>query len=159
MYSNREQLGLDTHAFLRPVISGLGATRTLNEGESGSTVLLDKADGITVTLPAGCRAGTFFEFNVTVSSTSVGYKVITGAGTELLTGAIVNCDTDTSDAVAIWKALVGSSYISFTLGGSDTTKGGLKGDRVRVVKLNSTTWSVEGVTLGTGTVATPFATS
>lgn len=159
MNTIREQWSKDVLGFRRPIISGLGATRTLTEGESGSTVLLDKADGITITLPASAGVGTFFMFKVSVSSTSVGYKVITGAGTELLVGSIVNCDTDTSDAVAIWKALVGSSYISVNLGGSNTTKGGLEGDWFEVEKLDATTWSVKGVTNATGTVATPFSTS
>lgn len=159
MNTIREQLPGLSLAFTRPTISGLGATRTLNPDESGSSILLDRANGITITLPTTPVPGTFFEFMVSVTSTSVGYKVITGSATELLVGSIVNCDTDTSDAVAIWKALVGSSYISVNLGGADTTKGGLKGDYFRVTCLNATTWHVTGITNATGTVATPFATS
>ncbi len=159
MNSIREQWSGMKLAFRRPIISGITSTRLLAEDESGSTILLDKADGFTVTLPTGAKVGTFFDFMVTVSSTSVGYKVITGAGTELMVGGVVNCDTDSSNATLVFPALVGSSYISFTLGGSDTTKGGLKGDSIRVTCLNSTTWMVEGRVNGTGTVATPFATS
>lgn len=161
MNTLREQImnGGMSLALSRNTISGLGATRTLNPDETGSVIVLDRAAGTTVTLPTAPVPGTFFEFMVSVTSTSGGYKVITGAGTELMVGGILNCDTDTSDALAFWKALVGSSYISFTLGGADTTKGGLKGDRVRVTCLNSTTWQVEGMTNGTGTVATPFSTS
>lgn len=141
----------------RPVISGVGATRTLNENESGSLVLLDKADGQTYTLPAACVPGTFFDFFCTVTTTSSAAKVITGAGTELMVGSILNCDTDSSDAVAIWKSLVGTSNISVNFNGS--TKGGIKGDSFRLTKLNATTWNISGVTNGTGVVATPFATS
>lgn len=153
-------MSLDTHAFKRQVISGLGATRTLNEGESGSLIVLDKADGIVITLPAvtaGANAGTWFEFMVGVTCTSNSYKIITGAGTELMVGSIINCDTDTSDAVAIWKSLVATSNISVNLNG--TTKGGVKGDRIRVTNINATTWVVEGVLNGNGVVVTPFATS
>jgi len=84
---------------------------------------------------------------VSVTNTSVGNKIITGSASELLVGMILNCDTDSSDAVAIWKSLVGASNISVTLGGSDTTKGGLKGDWVRFTCLNATTWNVEGNTM------------
>ena len=143
----------------RNIISGLGATRTLKATESGSIIVFDRAAGTTVTLPAGAKKGTFFEFIVSVTSTSGGYKTITGAATELLCGSILNCDTDTSDAVAIWKALVGSSYISVNLGGADTTKGGLKGDCFTLTKVDDVMWQVTGVTNGTGSVATPFATS
>lgn len=160
MNTIREQIGLDNLAAKRAVISGLGLTRTLNEGESGSVIVLDKADGITVTLPAvtaGARPGTFFDFMVSVTSTSVGYKIITGAATELMVGAILNCDTDSANAVAIWPSLVGTSNISVNLNGG--TKGGIKGDTIRVTNLNATTWQVSGITNGTGVVATPFATS
>lgn len=143
----------------RPIIDGLGATLQLTAQQSGSIVCLDRAAGGTITLPAGAPNGTFFEFIVTVTNTSVGNKIITGAATELMVGYILNCDTDSSDAVAIWKSLVGTSNISFTLGGSDTTKGGIIGDRVVVTKVTSTKWEVVGNTGGTGTVATPFATS
>lgn len=143
----------------RNVISGLGATVTLSENSSGSLVLLDKADGIVITLPKfrTGMVGMFFDFVVSVTLTSNAYKIITGAAAELMVGSILNCDTDSSDAVAIWKALVASSYISVNFDGS--TKGGIKGDRIRLTCLNSTTWLVEGVTNGTGTVATPLATS
>lgn len=143
----------------RPIISGLGATLQLTEDQSGSIVCLDRAAGGTYTLPAGCANGTNFEFVVTVTNTSVGNKIITGAAAELMVGYISNCDTDTSDAMAVWKSLVGTSNISFTLGGTDTTKGGIIGDRVVVTKVTSTKWQVVGQTGGTGTVATPFATS
>lgn len=143
----------------RQIISGLGATLTLKEDQSGALVTLDRAAGGTYTLPANCAPGTWFEFWVTTTSTSVGNKIITGAAAELIVGMILNCDTDSSDAVAIWKSLVGTSNISLTLGGSDTTKGGLKGDRIVLTKLNTTTWGLTGFTLATGTVATPLATS
>ena len=141
----------------RNVISGSGATASLSESDSGSLVLFDRAAGIVFTLPAACAEGTWFEFAVTTTITSNAAKVITGAGTELLVGQILNCDTDTSDAVAIWKSLVATSNIAVSMNGS--TKGGIKGDRLLFTKANSTTWIVTGTTTGTGTVATPFATS
>lgn len=138
------------------VVSGQGATKTLSVSDSGSTVLFDRAAGIVYTLPSAA-AGLYFDFFVSVTITSNAAKVITAAGTELLVGTIINTDTDSSDAVASWKALVGSSYIAVSMNGSTT--GGIKGDWLRFTCLNSTTWNVQGLTLGTSTVATPFATS
>jgi|ERR1035437_1761759 hypothetical protein len=143
----------------RPIISGLGATLTLGADQSGSIICLDRAAGGTITLPLSAPLGTTFDFVVTVTNTSVGNKIITGVGTELLVGYIWNCDTDTSDAVAVWKSLVGASNISITLGGTDTTKGGIIGDCITLTKVTATKWQVTGVTGGTGTVATPFASS
>lgn len=141
---------------LRSVVSGSGATVTLTKDQSGSVVLFDRAAGIVFTLPAN-TPGMIFDFFVSVTITSGAAKVITAAGTELLVGTIINTDTDSSDAVASWKALVASSYIAVSMNG--TTTGGIKGDWLRFTCLNSTTWNVEGMTLGTSTVATPFATS
>jgi hypothetical protein len=140
----------------RPIIT-LTAARTLSEDQSGAVVVLNAAAGFTVTLPAACANGTFFDFVVGVTVTSVGAKVITGAATELMVGNIISTDTDSADAIASWKSHVGASNISFTLNG--TTRGGLIGDRIIVTKITSTTWQVTGTTLATGVVATPFATS
>lgn len=140
------------------VISGLGATRSLNENESGSTVLLDRAAGIVLTLPTA-KPGINFDFIVTTSVTSNSYKVITAAGTELLIGAYTNVDTDTSNAVAVFSGN-GSTHIAVTMAAaSSNSTGGLAGTKLRFTCLSSTRWEVEGIVLGAGTVATAFATS
>jgi len=140
----------------KPIITLTGAT-TLTEDQSGATVVANAAAGFTITLPALCPNGTNFELVLGTTITSVGLKVITGAATELMVGTIVNTDTDTTDTLASWKSLVGASNISFTLNG--TTKGGLIGDNIVLTKITSTKWQVNGTTLATGTVVTPFATS
>ena len=155
-------INLNNHVFgtvatRTPVISEAVATRSLNETESGSVCCFDRAAGIVYTLPAACAVGTYFDFVTTVTITSGAAKVITGAGTELMVGQITNVDTDTSDAVAIWKSLVATSNIAVSMNG--TTTGGIIGDYLHCVKVTSTKWSVTGVTTATGTVATPFATS
>lgn len=141
---------------VKPIVSGSGATVTLTKNQSGSTVLFDRAAGIVFTLPAN-TPGMYFDFFVSVTITGGAAKVITAAGTELLVGTIINTDTDSSDAVASWKSLVATSNIAVSMNGSTT--GGIKGDWLRFTCLNSTTWNVQGLTLGTGVVATPFATS
>jgi hypothetical protein len=133
------------------------AAQTLKEDDSGSLVSFNIAAGVTVTLPSGAQNGTFYDFVVETTVTSVADKVITGVGTELMVGGILNCDTDTSNATILFPSLVASSNIAVNLNGS--TRGGIKGDSFRCTKINSTTWLVEGRVNGTGTVATPFATS
>ncbi|MFP5260989.1 MAG: hypothetical protein ACLGJB_03685 [Blastocatellia bacterium] len=146
---------VDTIAAKQPVISGSGATRTLNELESGSLVLFDRAAGIVYTLPSA-KPGLTFDFVVTTTITSNNAKVITAAGTELLIGDVVSVDTDTSNAVANFTAN-GSTHIAITQNG--TTTGGIKGTHFRLKCLSSTLWVVDGVVQGSGVVATPFATS
>lgn len=140
----------------RNVISGSGATASLSEFDSGSLVLFDRAAGIVFTLPAGCAVGTKFEFIATVSVTSNAYKVITGAGTELLIGTLASVDTDTSDAMAGFSGN-GSTHVAVSANG--TTTGGLIGSKWCFEKVTSTQWQVSGTNRGSGTVATPFATS
>ena len=137
------------------VISGQGATRTLNANESGSTVLLDRAAGIVVTLPVA-KVGVYYDFVATASVTSNAYKIITGAGTELLIGGYTSVDTDTGNAVAFFSPN-GSTHIAVSSNG--TTTGGLLGTKLRFTCLSSTKWLVEGSVQGSGTVATAFSAS
>lgn len=146
---------VDTVQSKQNVISGSGATRTLNELESGSLVLFDRAAGIVFTLPTA-KPGLVFDFAVATTITSNSAKVITAAGTELLTGSLTSVDTDSSNAVASFTGN-GSTHIAVTQNG--TTTGGIKGTKIRFTCLSSTLWMVEGNLLGSGVVATPFATS
>ena len=138
------------------VISGQGATRTLAANESGALCKFDRAAGIVYTLPTAPISGTFYDFVVETSVTSNAAKILTGAGTELLIGGYTNVDTDTSNAVAAFTGN-GSTHVSVSMNG--TTTGGLLGTKLRFTCLSSTKWMVEGVVMGSGTVATAFATS
>lgn len=134
------------------------ATRTLSVDETGSTILLDRAAGIVVTLPLAV-AGLYYDFVVTTSVTSNSYKVITGAATEFLIGGYTNVDTDTSNAVAVFTGN-GSTHIAVTQAAALTNAtGGLIGSKLRFTCLSATRWMVEGIVQGAGTPATAFATS
>lgn len=137
------------------VISGQGATRALNEAESGSVCLFDRAAGIVYTLPSA-KPGIYFDFVITTTITSNSAKVITAVGTELLIGGYTNVDTDTSNAVAVFTGN-GSTHVAVTQNG--TTTGGILGTKLRFTCLSSTRWMVEGIVQGSGIVATAFATS
>lgn len=139
----------------RNLISGQGATRTLNENESGSLCLFDRAAGIVFTLPTA-KVGAYFDFVVTTTVTSNAAKVITGAGTELLIGGYTNVDTDTSNAVAVFTGN-GSTHVAVSMNGTST--GGRQGTVLRFTCLSATLWQVEGMMMGSGVVATAFATS
>lgn len=138
------------------VVSPTGAaTRTLSVDESNSTILLDRAAGVVVTLPLAVP-GLVYDFVATTSVTSNAYKVVTGAATEFLIGGYTNVDTDTSNAVAAFTGN-GSTHVSVSMNG--TTTGGLVGTKLRFTCLSTTRWMVEGIVQGSGTVATAFATS
>lgn len=148
----------DTVNTKKPLISGLGATRTLSVDETGDTILLDRAAGIVVTLPLAVP-GLVYDFVVTTSVTSNAYKIITGAATEFLIGGYTNVDTDTSNAVAVFTGN-GSTHVAINMAAaSSNSTGGLAGTRLRFTCVSLTRWEVEGMVLGGGAVATAFATS
>lgn len=137
------------------VIAGNVATRALSANESGSIVLFDRAAGTIYTLPPA-KVGTYFDFLVQTTITSNAAKIITAVGTELFDGALVSVDTDTGNATVGFVAN-GTSHIAMSMNG--TTTGGIKGTVIRVKCISSTRWIVDGTLLGSGVVATPFATS
>lgn len=153
--SNDQPFNVRYGRMSQPVIDGLGATRTLLAEESGSLIIADRAAGITLTLPAP-EKGLSFDLVVKTSITSNSLKVITDAGTTLLIGQVSSNDTDTSGA-AVYFAANGSTHIAITQNG--TTTGGLIGTRLKFTCVSTTQWLVEGIVNGSGTVATPFATS
>jgi hypothetical protein len=141
----------------RQVISGQGATRTLLPGESGALCLFDRAAGIVYTLPAPTTQdiGCYFDFATTVTITSNAAKVITDAATTFLVGG-VNVYIATS-ATTIGATANGTTIRAISSNG--TTTGGVIGDAYRVTLVSSTLWQISGLLSGSGTVATPFATS
>lgn len=136
-----------------PVIDANAATLTLTAAQSGSTVLLDRAAGVVVTLPAPV-AGLNFTFIAPVSVTSNNYKIITDAGTTFLLGQV---NVLVSTGTAKYFLGDGSTHVAVTMNG--TTTGGLLGTKLVFTCLNGTQWEVDGNASGSGTVATPFATS
>lgn len=145
----------DVANFKRPLINDMGATRTLSIDDTASTVVFNRAAGTVVTLPLAVP-GVFYEFLTSTAVTSNAYKIITGAATELLIGGVISNDSDTGGAVVAFDAN-GSTHIAISMNG--TTTGGLIGTRLRFTCLSTTRWIVEGVNVGSGVVATPFATS
>lgn len=137
----------------QPVIKDLGATRTLLKGESGSLVLFDDAAGHVITLPTA-EEGLHFDFLVSVSVTSNAHKVITASSAEFLLGAVTACS-----AAAAMDAFTADGSTHVALSANGTTTGGLIGERFTVRAISSTQWVIDGVTQGSGTLATPFATS
>ncbi len=139
----------------REVINNVGATRTLLPAESGALCLFDRAAGVVYTLPTPV-AGMQFEFSATVAVTSNAYKVITAAGTQFLIGSVMGGSLTVADSGDVFQA-DGTTHVSISMGGSTT--GGLVGGSIKFTAISSTQWVVEGDFVGSGTLATPFATS
>ena len=88
----------------------------------------------------------------TISTSSL--KIATD-GTDRYIGAVLSIDTDTSDAAVGFTAGASDDFINF----NGTTTGGVAGTWVQIVAVAALKYMVTGTVLGSGTVATPFATS
>ncbi len=141
------------------VIQGIGTSeRQLLASESGSLVIMDASDQITVRLPAPVL-GMTFEFLTTVSVTSSDtHKVITKTiASEFMVGGIGGFATDVAVGGDSFSAN-GTTHVAATSNGSTT--GGIIGQRLMFRAISTTQWAVSGYIVGTtGTQATPFATS
>jgi hypothetical protein len=147
--------GLSMHrARAQQIISGVGATRTLTAKESGALCLFDRAAGVVYTLPAPV-VGMEFEFATTVTITSNAAKVITNSASVFLLG-VVNIIL-VAAATTLAAAFNGTTHVAISSNG--TTTGGVIGDRFKVTALSSTQWAITGIVSGSGSLATPAATS
>ena len=136
------------------------ATRTISADESGATFLMNKAAGIVFTLPTPV-AGMKYKFVIGTDVTSTSYKIITGTpASEFIYGTVVMGVEATTPAANPGPKLFsgnGSTHVAITQNG--TTTGGLKGTTITLQAVSSTLWAVTGIVLGSGAIATPFATS
>ena len=146
--------GCKVRGLHRQVISEGVATRTLLQGEANALCLFDRAAGVVYTLPPPV-VGMQFEFAVSVTVTSNAHKIITDAATTFLLGEVFMYSTATASGAGF--AANGSTIRALSANGSTT--GGIIGERYRVTAISTTQWLIEGVQVGSGTLATAFATS
>ena len=141
------------------VVTGSGSTVTLTAQQSGSDLLFDRAAGIVYTLPVP-QVGLQFRFLVTTAITSNAAKIITDAGTTLIIGNVLANTASATPAANDGPktfAANGTTHIAVSMNG--TTTGALIGTYIDFVCVSTTQWHVNGVVLGSGIIATPFATS
>lgn len=124
------------------------------ERHEGKTIVLDRAAGVTVTLPAAKGSGGRYRFFVKTTVTSNSDKIQVANASDVMAGNIIaNSTGDTPDLAQPWPTAASSDTI--TLNG--TTTGGLLGDWIEVQDVAANLWSVIGVTSCSGTEATPFS--
>jgi len=76
-------------------------------------------------------------------------------GTDRFVGYVLSIDSDSTDAARGFGAGANDDFINF----NGTTTGGVAGTWVQIVAIAALKYMVTGVAVGSGTVATPFATS
>jgi hypothetical protein len=93
---------------------------------------------------------------VPTTITTSSLKIATD-GTDLFIGTLFGVDTDTSDALVAYNALAADTFDFINLNGGTT--GGVAGTFIEIVAVAANCYMVTGTVNGSGTVATPFATS
>ena len=76
-------------------------------------------------------------------------------GTDKYLGTIFGVDTDSSNALVAYTAAASNDFINF----NGTTTGGVAGSWVQIFAIAANKYMVNGIALGSGSVATPFADS
>lgn len=135
---------------LQPI--AVTASTTLADVHEGTTVVVNAAAGLTLTLPAASGSGRAFEvvIGTTVTSNSVIIAVANASDTMAGSARVAQDGGDT--AVAFETATTSDTI---TLNGGTT--GGIKGDRITLKDVAANLWSVLVTSSATGTEATPFS--
>ncbi|MBM4199748.1 MAG: hypothetical protein FJ189_00475 [Gammaproteobacteria bacterium] len=133
------------------------ATLTVTAAKhAGKIITLNRAAGITVTLPAATGSGMVYEFVVGTTVTSNNDIIKVANASDVFKGFVVQAQ-DAGATANIYE----TAATDDTLTMNGTTTGGLAGDRFtfRDVKLNGTTplWLLQGFMAATGTEATPLS--
>lgn len=124
------------------------------EKHDGRLMVLDRAAGVTVTLPAAIGSGAVFEFVVGTAVTSNNDIIKVANASDTMAGVLESSTTTGATTNGFCEA-AGGTDDTITMNG--TTTGGLAGSRVRCVDLKTNVWFVEGVLTGSGTLATSLS--
>ncbi len=137
------------------VIPQTTATLTVTEATHDNTlIVLDRAAGIAVTLPAA-SAGLVFNFYIKTTFTGAS-SIKSVSGADIMIGHASmgnNSDNTTVD----WQALDTDTYDTIDLLGTLNSTGGIEGQRITIIGLAANLWFVEIRGDAAGTEATPFA--
>ncbi|MBO0125119.1 hypothetical protein [Agrobacterium sp. OT33] len=130
------------------------ATLALNASTHGTpaVVVVNRAAGSTLVLPAAYGSGAEFDIMVGTTMTSNNLIIQVANSSDVMTGQCVMLQ-DAGDTVAGFETAADTDTI--TMNGS--TKGGIRGDRIRLKDIANNTWQVQVIAAGTGTEVTPFS--
>jgi hypothetical protein len=136
------------------IVNCTTATLAVTEADhSGKTIVLDRAAGIAVTLPAAA-SGLKFRFIVKTTFTSAA-SIKSVAGADIMIGyAIMGNDSD--NTIVRWPVVAGDTADTIDLLGTSNSTGGLAGQEIEIEGLAANLWFVKIVGDAAGTEATPF---
>jgi hypothetical protein len=138
------------------VVAHTAATLSVTEAaHSGRLITVAKADGTTITLPAATGTGAEYTFIVTTAITTSNTLVVqVASASDVMVGAVtaIGLSTEADESAAFVTA---ADSDTITMNG--TTTGGLVGTKIVLRDIASGSWVVEVLSVGSGTLATPFS--
>lgn len=137
------------------IVNATSSTLTVTEAShSDKIIVLDRAAGIAVTLPAAA-AGLRFRFIVkTTFSGAASIKSVSGA--DIMIGhALMGNNSD--NTVVDWPAIAANTFDTIDLLGTANSTGGMAGQEIEIIGLAANLWLVSIRGDAAGTEATPFA--
>jgi len=120
-----------------------------DDAHVGQRIVMNRAAGVTATLPEATGSGNRFEFIGLVDAS--GSHIIQVTGNDIMMG-VAYLGNDSAGASVFYTA---DTSDTITMNGS--TQGGLKGWRVIVDDIAADTWAVVLFSEASGTEATPFS--
>lgn len=134
------------------------ATITLNEWDhSGRTLVLNRAGGITVTLPAATGSGATYNFFILTTFTSSLVIQVDSSSAYMNGVAHVANDTDASASLFETANSGSAATESDTITMNGTTTGGYVGTVIQLQDVAANRWSVMSSGAASGVEATPFS--
>jgi hypothetical protein len=118
----------------------------------GVTLVVNKADGFTITLPAASGSGVEFDVLVGTTISSNSGIIAVANATDTMYGVITTATTTTGAGT---HEAAGGTDDTITMNG--TTTGGIAGSRVKLKDVASGKWLIHGELIGSGTLATPLS--
>lgn len=154
--ASTKSYGSTSVAVMRQAISsGLAtvadATVTITSAYAGKTIVLNRAAGIAVTLPAATGSGNVYTF--IVATTFTGESTIKVVGNDVMKGTAL-LFADSGDTTLGFATAADSDTITFT---ATNTTGGIAGARVQLQDIAADTWYVNIVSDAAGSEASPFS--
>lgn len=140
-----------------PAPIGIGASKTLTQQNSGSTILLDTAAGSTATLPAATGSGNKYRFIVTTTASSNAHKILAASVSDFIIGNAVG-HTAAGATLAFSSAAATNHSIQMPFAGTQPS-GGFIGDYFNFTDVGANLWAVDGMYQAGTTATTPFSSA
>ena len=135
-----------------PVVASAATLAVTAASHAGKLVVLSRAAGIAVTLPAASGTGNTYRFSFGADVTSNTTTVKVANATDVMAGALVV--TNEADATT---TTFGTQATDDTITCNGTTTGGLAGGVIRLIDVATGVWALDGVLVGTGGEADPLS--